>query len=49
VPKLIEPAEGCRFASRCRRATPACSAATPPLRELAPGHRVACFLAEEAA
>ena len=22
---------------------------TPPLRELAPGHRVACFLAEEAA
>ena len=49
VPKLIEPGEGCRFASRCRRATPACSAATPPLRELAPGHRVACFLAEEAA
>jgi peptide/nickel transport system ATP-binding protein len=49
VPKLIEPAEGCRFASRCRRASPACSAATPPLRELAPGHRVACFLAEEAA
>jgi len=49
VPKLIEPGEGCRFASRCRRATPACSAATPPLRELGPGHRVACFLAEEAA
>jgi peptide/nickel transport system ATP-binding protein len=48
VPKLIEPGEGCRFASRCRRATPDCSAATPPLRELAPGHRVACFLAEEA-
>ena len=49
VPKLIEPGEGCRFASRCRRATPDCSAATPPLRELAPGHRVACFLAEDAA
>ena len=46
VPKLIEPAEGCRFASRCRRATPDCSRATPVLRELAPGHRVACFLAE---
>jgi peptide/nickel transport system ATP-binding protein len=46
VPKLIEPAAGCRFAGRCRRATPDCSAATPPLRELAPGHRVACFLAE---
>jgi peptide/nickel transport system ATP-binding protein len=44
VPKLIEPAEGCRFAGRCRYATPACSAATPPLREIAPGHRVACIL-----
>jgi peptide/nickel transport system ATP-binding protein len=44
VPKLIEPAEGCRFAGRCRHATPACSAATPPLREIAPGHKVACFL-----
>ena len=44
VPKLIEPAEGCRFASRCRYAMPACSAATPPLREVAPGHKVACIL-----
>jgi peptide/nickel transport system ATP-binding protein len=49
VPKLIEPGPGCRFASRCRRAVPSCSTATPPLRELAPGHRVACFLAEDAA
>jgi len=49
VPKLIEPGAGCRFASRCRRAAPACSADTPPLRELASGHRVACFLAEVAA
>ena len=44
VPKLIEPAEGCRFAGRCRHATPACSAATPPLREISPGHKVACIL-----
>jgi peptide/nickel transport system ATP-binding protein len=44
VPKLIEPAEGCRFAGRCKHAMPACSAATPPLREVAPGHRVACIL-----
>jgi peptide/nickel transport system ATP-binding protein len=44
VPKLIEPAEGCRFAGRCRHAQPACSAATPPLREVAPGHKVACIL-----
>ncbi|MFZ4479967.1 MAG: ABC transporter ATP-binding protein [Rhodoferax sp.] len=44
VPKLIDPADGCRFAPRCRFATPACSEATPPLREVAPGHKVACIL-----
>jgi peptide/nickel transport system ATP-binding protein len=44
VPKLIAPAEGCRFASRCKHASPACSTATPPLREVAPGHKVACIL-----
>ncbi|MBK9361801.1 MAG: ABC transporter ATP-binding protein [Rubrivivax sp.] len=46
VPKLIEPREGCRFAARCRFAKAECSDATPPLREIAPGHKVACFLAE---
>jgi peptide/nickel transport system ATP-binding protein len=44
VPRLIAPAEGCRFAPRCKFALPACSEATPPLREVAPGHRVACVL-----
>jgi peptide/nickel transport system ATP-binding protein len=44
VPKLIDPAEGCRFADRCKFAQPACRAATPPLREIAPGHKVACIL-----
>ncbi len=44
VPKLIEPAEGCRFAGRCKHVTPACMAATPPLVEVAPGHKVACVL-----
>jgi len=44
VPRLIAPPEGCRFAPRCRHAQPACSAATPPLRTVAPGHRVACIL-----
>ncbi|MEN9628310.1 MAG: Oligopeptide transport protein superfamily, ATP-binding protein, partial [Pseudomonadota bacterium] len=46
VPKLIEPAEGCRFAARCKFAEASCSTATPPLRELSPGHKVACFLAQ---
>jgi len=49
VPKLIEPAPGCRFADRCRFVQPDCRVATPPLRELMPGHKVACFLAEAGA
>jgi peptide/nickel transport system ATP-binding protein len=46
VPKLIAPREGCRFAPRCRYAVDACKSITPPLRELAPGHKVACVLNE---
>ena len=49
VPKLIEPAEGCRFAGRCKHVTPACSTATPPLVRVAPGHKVACILHPAAA
>jgi peptide/nickel transport system ATP-binding protein len=44
VPKLINPAEGCRFAGRCKFAMPECLTATPPLREVVPGHKVACIL-----
>ena len=44
VPKLIAPPEGCRFAPRCKFASAACTAATPVLREVAPGHKVACIL-----
>ncbi len=43
VPKLIAPAPGCRFAPRCRMATAQCMMKTPPLREVAPGHKVACI------
>ena len=48
VPKLIAPGEGCRFAPRCKHALPDCGSATPALRTVAPGHRVACFLDIEA-
>jgi peptide/nickel transport system ATP-binding protein len=44
VPQLLNPPPGCRFAARCRFATDACTAAEPPLREVAPGHKVACIL-----
>ncbi|UFZ01479.1 ABC transporter ATP-binding protein [Bradyrhizobium ontarionense] len=47
VPKLVNPPEGCRFASRCRFAIPDCRRAQPPLREIEPGHKVACIRAEE--
>jgi peptide/nickel transport system ATP-binding protein len=44
VPKLIAPPEGCRFAPRCKHARAACTEATPLLRQVATGHKVACIL-----
>ena len=44
VPSLLDPAPGCRFAPRCRFASAVCREATPPLREVAAGHKVACVL-----
>jgi peptide/nickel transport system ATP-binding protein len=46
VPNLIAPPAGCRFAARCAHAVAECTAAPPPLREIAPGHKVACIRAE---
>ena len=44
VPSLLDLPPGCRFAPRCRFAMPICSQAIPPLREVAPGHKVRCVL-----
>jgi peptide/nickel transport system ATP-binding protein len=44
VPNLADAPPGCRFAPRCRFAMTACIAAMPELREVAPGHKVACIL-----
>jgi len=44
VPNLLQPPPGCRFAPRCRFASAICREAPPPLREVAPGHKVACVL-----
>jgi peptide/nickel transport system ATP-binding protein len=44
VPSLADLPPGCRFAPRCRFAMPVCTRAVPPLREVAPGHKVACVL-----
>ena len=42
-PAAIPP--GCRFHPRCPFAEPRCRVEVPALRELGPGHRVACHLA----
>lgn len=42
----INPEPICRFANRCPLATDACRASEPELREIKPGHFVACHLAK---
>ena len=42
VPSPIDPPSGCVFHPRCSLATDSCSVDTPVLRELKPGHWVAC-------
>lgn len=44
IPSPINPAPGCRFADRCPRAQKICHEQTPQLKEVEPGHRVACHL-----
>ncbi len=39
--------KACRFASRCLYATERCHGAEPDLKEIAPGHQVACFMHEK--
>ncbi|WP_456798920.1 ABC transporter ATP-binding protein [Bradyrhizobium sp. USDA 4473] len=46
VPILINPPPGCRFAPRCKHAMSICTEEEPRLREIAPGHRIACHLGD---
>ncbi|MBM7659765.1 peptide/nickel transport system ATP-binding protein [Bacillus mesophilus] len=44
VPSPINPPSGCTFHPRCRHAMPECQTVIPSLKEVKPGHRVACHL-----
>jgi peptide/nickel transport system ATP-binding protein/oligopeptide transport system ATP-binding protein len=46
VPSLLRLPAGCSFHPRCPRAEAVCREQAPELRELAPGHRVACWMAD---
>jgi peptide/nickel transport system ATP-binding protein len=44
VPSLLDVPPGCRFAPRCQFVKPMYTEKEPPLKEVKPGHKVACWL-----
>ncbi|SCG82084.1 peptide/nickel transport system ATP-binding protein [Proteiniborus sp. DW1] len=44
VPSPINPSPGCKFQGRCRMAQDICRKETPELKEIYPGHFVACHM-----
>jgi len=48
IPSASNPPEGCPFCTRCPYVMEGtCETIPPPVREFAPGHRIACHLSEE--
>jgi peptide/nickel transport system ATP-binding protein len=46
-PDMARPPSGCRFHPRCPKFKPMHAEVVPPLREIRPGHWVACHLYEQ--
>jgi len=44
IPEYLNPPPGCRFHSRCEKATPICREKKPPNIQVGPEHEVACHL-----
>lgn len=49
VPSAIDPPSGCKFHPRCPFAEGICDSTTPPLKEISPGHLVACHFVNKTA